>query len=82
MDEDDEPQDFDEDRMIHPHCPVRGHSSSVSSVRFSEDGALVLSSGDDNTVPLPSAATCSVRENNGRLFEGFVGEAASSRPLF
>ena len=50
VDEDDE-QEFDEDRTINPGCLVRGHSRSVSSSPFPDDGALVFnSSGDDNTV--------------------------------
>jgi len=44
--------------VIHPACPCTGHTV-VSRVQFSDDGALVVSGGHEETVlnPKPSTLT-------------------------
>ena len=47
----DEDGDLEEDEdgqpIIHPECPSFGHSGPVHQVEFSDDGAQVLSAGDE-----------------------------------
>ena len=41
---------FPRTAIVNPGCPVSGHSGSVTRVRFSDDGAQVISCSDDDTV--------------------------------
>ena len=48
-----------------PQCPVRGHSSGVSSVAFNQEGTLLASSCNDKTVkiwdPVSGEEKCTLR---------------------
>jgi WD40 repeat protein len=51
VDEDGDLEEDDNDQpIIHPGCPVTGHSGAVRQVEFSDDGTQVISAGDDQTV--------------------------------
>jgi len=67
----DEDGDLEEDEhgepIIHPECPLPGHSDMVSHVEFSGDGAQVISGSDDGTVLLWDAAS-------GRRVRQLVGD--------
>jgi len=50
-------EDRDGERIIHPGCPVFGHSDGVHRVKFSDDGTLVMSVSVDHTVRLWDVAS-------------------------
>ncbi|KAJ1467516.1 WD40-repeat-containing domain protein, partial [Baffinella frigidus] len=43
-------EDEDGEPIIHPGCPLTGHSEAVHQVEFSDDGTQVISGSGDHTV--------------------------------
>ena len=59
--------DINDVGIVHPGCPVTGHSKRVTEVQFSDDGEQVISSSLDETVRVWDVAS-------GTLVRQFAGE--------
>ena len=71
--------------VIHSECPFFGHSDIVTQVEFSDDGAQVISAGDDfNVLVWDLASGRRVRELTGKAFalvEGLSDEHKKGRHI-
>jgi len=59
--------DINDVGIVHPGCPVTGHSARVTEVQFSDDGKQAISSSLDETVRVWDVAS-------GTLIRQFAGE--------
>jgi hypothetical protein len=78
-----EDQHGDEELVRNPECPLTGHSSLVTQVAFTGDGAQVVSASWDNTVRFWDVASgrqvCQLAGDEFVLVEGLSGEHKTDR---
>ena len=79
-------EDEDGEPIIHPECPLTGHSRMVSSAEFSHDGAQVIScaAGAGEVLVWDIVSGRRVRQLDGRAFalvEGLSDELKRGRHI-
>ena len=75
-----EDQHGDEELVRNPECPLTGHSSLVTQVAFTGDGAQVVSASWDNTVRFWDVASGrQVRRLMGRTFAFVQGPSTEHK---
>jgi WD40 repeat protein len=53
--------------MMNSACPMTGHSASVGSVAFSQDGKKIVSGADDHLIKIWNSKTGDEVHNPGRF---------------